>query len=279
MAKILRGKVVADKIIQDCASRVSEALTCDSVVPKLAVVSIGEDKSNDSYLNGIENKASEAGVLFEHHQFSEDVSIDKIKDFIQELNDDEKVNGILLLRPLPKSILHFESELCELIDIDKDVDAARQLSVAGAYLGIKSFCTCTAESCMAILHHYNIEIEGKHAVVIGRSLVVGKPVGNLLLNENATVTLCHSKSQNMEKITRSADIVIVAVGQAKKFGPKYFSEGQVVIDAGINWDEKESKLCGDVDFEAVEPKVGAITPVPGGVGAVTSAIIISHTAQ
>lgn len=276
MTKILDGKLVAEAIIQDCAQRVSEKISRGELSPKLSVVCVGDDDSNNSYLKGIEKKAADAGILFEVHQLSEDASKDDLISEIQNLNADDTVNGILLMRPLPASLRSFESEICEYIATEKDVDAAKKLSVAGAYLGIPAYGACTAESCMEILHYYDIDIEGKHAVVIGRSLVVGKPVGNLLLNENATVTICHSKTKNIEKLSKQADIVIVATRTPKKFGKKYFSEGQVVIDAGINFDESTGKLCGDVDFDAVSDKVAAITPVPGGVGSVTSAILIKH---
>ena len=234
MAKILDGKEVASKIISECASKVSDMLTADGFVPKLDVVCVGEDGSSASYLKGIEKKAGEAGVLFDVHKCESTIDKQDLLDLIEDLNEDDKVQGILLMRPLPGELKQCENEICEAISASKDIDAARQLSVAGPYLGNNAFAPCTAESCMAILHHFGIEVEGKRAVVIGRSLVVGKPVANMLQNENATVTVCHSKTQNMEKITKDADIVIVATGTPKKFGAKYFTKGQVVIDAGIN---------------------------------------------
>ena len=279
MAKILDGKEVANAINQKNADRVSEIISSGSLVPKLAVVCVGDSASNASYLKGIEKRASEAGVLYDLKEFPEDISIEKLCEQIERLNEDEKVNGILLLRPLAGGLKQFEADICEKISPEKDVDAATKLSVAGAYLGSNAYAPCTAESCVAILDHFGIDIEGKHVVVIGRSLVVGKPVANMLLNRNATVTVCHSKTENIASISKKADIVVVATGTANKFGAKYFSKGQVVIDAGINWDPEAKKLCGDVDFEAVEPIVDAITPVPGGVGSVTSAILIQHTTQ
>lgn len=234
MAKILDGKEVATSIITDCANKVSDMLTSGGLAPKLAVVCVGDDGSSASYLKGIEKRAAEAGVLFDIHKCESNIEKQDLLDLIEDLNEDDKVHGILLMRPLPGELKSFEKEICEAISASKDVDAARQLSVAGPYFGNNAFAPCTAESCIAILHHFGIEIEGKRAVVIGRSLVVGKPVANMLQNENATVTVCHSKTQNMEQITKNADIVIVATGTPKKFGAKYFTKGQVVIDAGIN---------------------------------------------
>ena len=234
MAKLLDGKEVAASIIKDCAERVSEIVTESGLAPKLCVICVGDSSSNASYLKGIENRAAEAGVLVGVENLDENISFDELKDLICELNDSDKVDGILLMRPLPGQLKEKEAEVCELIAPDKDVDAARQLSVAGPFLGNNAFAPCTAESCMAILKHYDIDVAGKKVVVIGRSLVVGKPVANMLLNENATVTVCHSKTKNMQTVTKKADIVVVATGTARKFDEKYFSKGQIVIDAGIN---------------------------------------------
>lgn len=234
MVKILDGKEVANAISQKNADRVSEIISTGSLVPKLAVVCVGDSASNASYLKGIEKRASEAGVLYDLREFPEDISVEDLCEQIEELNEDEKVNGILLLRPLAGGLKQFETDICEKISAEKDVDAARKLSVAGAYLGSNAYAPCTAESCVAILDHFGIDIEGKHVVVIGRSLVVGKPVANMLLNRNATVTVCHSKTENIASISKKADIVVVATGTANKFGSKYFSKDQVVVDAGIN---------------------------------------------
>lgn len=234
MAKLLKGKDVSDSIIQQCAAKVSEMITDGKMAPKLAVVCVGESSSNDSYLKGIEKKAGEAGVLFSVKSLEENVSLSDLKELIDDLNNDEKVNGILLMRPLPENLRAFERDVCELISPQKDVDAARSMSVAGTYLGLKSYAPCTAEACIKILKHYKINVEGKRIVVIGRSLVVGKPVANMLINMNATVTICHSKSENIEQITKDADVVIVATGTAKKFDASYFSSHQTIIDAGIN---------------------------------------------
>lgn len=276
MAKILTGKEVSDSIIRDCAESVSEKITRGSLAPKLVIVNIGNDDSNDSYIKGITKKAAEAGVLLEIQNYDLDVSKNHLIEQIHNLNDNDEVNGILLMRPFPENIRNIEHEVCEEISQKKDVDAAKDLSVAGSFLNNKSYGPCTAESCIKILDYYDCQISGKHVVVIGRSMVVGKPLANMLLNRNATVTVCHSKTSNIKKIISSADIVIVATGNAKMFNGSYFKDNQIVIDAGINWDSENNKLCGDVDFDSAVKKVEAITPVPGGVGSVTSAVLISH---
>lgn len=234
MAKLLKGKPVSDFIINQCATKVSDIITKEGNSPELAVVSVGQDASNESYLKGIQKKSSEAGIVFNSYVLDSDSTFEDLADQIVKLNNNDAVSGILLMRPLPDGLKHYEREICELIDSKKDVDAANSLSVAGAFLGTDAYPPCTAEACMKILDYYDCELEGKHAVVIGRSLVVGKPLANLLLNRNATVTVCHSKSENLAKISKSADIVIVATGTPKKFGAKYFSKGQFVVDAGIN---------------------------------------------
>lgn len=234
MTKILKGKPVAESIIAQCAAKVSEKITEGGRAPKLVVISFSDDTSQASYLNGIAKKSAEAGVLFKNIEISNEESIDSIRQLIYDLNDDENVNGILLMRPFPDVFKDFESELCELINADKDVDSVKMTSLISSYVGTRGFNPCTAEAIIKMLDFYNIDIEGKHIVVIGRSLVVGKPLANMMLNRNATVTICHSKSQNINKITKSADIVVVATGRAKKFGAKYFSAKQTVIDAGIN---------------------------------------------
>lgn len=277
MAKLLKGKDVSNNIIQHCAAKVSEIITNGGLAPQLAVVSVDYDSSNDSYLKGIRKKSADAGVLYQHIELEQDINQTDLLTVINDLNNDDKINGILLLRPFPKNSSLDEFEACEAIAPEKDVDAARISSLSSTYLNIGGYIPCTAEACIKILNHYGIEIAGKQAVVIGRSLIVGKPVANILQNLNATVTICHSQTHDIAKISKQADIVVVATGTAKKFSAKYFKKGQVVIDAGINWDETTAKLCGDVDFDSVEPIVDAITPVPGGVGTVTSSVLIEHT--
>lgn len=276
MAKLLKGNEVAAEIIQRCAAHVSERITNGGTAPKLAIIEVGQDASNASYLKGIHKKAAEAGVLCDFVHLDKTSTQKKLLALVSSLNDDNNVDGILLLRPLPKNCDLNERAICETILPDKDVDSANSNSLASTYTGNPGYAPCTAEACMKILHHNNIEVAGKRVVVLGRSLVVGKPVANMLQNENATVTVCHSKTQDIASFTCNADIVIVATGTPKQFDASYFSKEQVVVDAGINWDSMTNKLCGDVDFDSVKDIVSAITPVPGGVGSVTSAVLIEH---
>ena len=197
---------------------------------------------------------------------------------IEELNRDESVHGILMFRPLPKHLDEFAC--CEAIAPEKDVDAATTASLAGVFAGKEiGFAPCTAQACMEILSHYGIDMRGKRAAVIGRSLVIGKPVSMMLMAADATVTTCHTKTANAPSITSEADIVVVAAGRMESIGRDYFSAGQTVIDVGISWNEKKAKLCGDVRFDEVEGVVDAITPVPGGVGSVTTAVLVSHVVE
>lgn len=207
----------------------------------ISVVSVGHDTSNDSYFRGIKN----TGVNVDYIELPEDISSEELQAKLDSLDTD----GTLLFRPLPKGLDPI---------VPRDLDAH----------------PCTAEACIRILDYYNIPIAGKNAVVVGRSRVVGRPIAELLLQRDATVTICHSKTKDIDSVIQGADIVIVATGTPRKF--KKFSPGQVVIDAGINWD---GKLCGDVDFEAAEPVVDSITPVPGGVGSVTTAVLVEHASD
>ena len=194
------------------------------------------------------------------------------------VNRDETVHGILLFRPLPKQLDGERAR--QMLDPKKDVDGCTDASLAGVFANAKvGFPPCTAQAAMEILHHYGVQIKGKKAAVIGRSLVVGRPVAMLLMHENATVVNCHTKTCDVPSITRQADILIAAAGVLKSVTPEFTNPDQVVIDVGINWDEAKGGISGDVDFDAVEPVVRAITPVPGGVGSVTSCVLASHVIE
>ena len=194
-----------------------------------------------------------------------------------ELNCDPDVHGCLLFRPLPSFM--DEARVCELLVPDKDVDGITLASLASVFTdGRTGFPPSTAAACLEMLDHYGIPVAGKHVVVVGRSLVIGKPVSMMLLRRNASVTICHSKTEDLARLCASADIVVCATGRARAFGAEFFSPGQTVLDVGINFDT-QGKLCGDVDFEAVEPVVGAITPVPGGIGSVTTSVTMAHTVE
>ena len=277
MAKILYGKPVCAAIKERCAQIVSERISKGGLAPKMAIVSVGDDSSNASFLRGIKGPTADTGVLIKQIELPEDTTQAELEKTITGLNKDKKIDGILLMRPLPKNSDIDEAKLCNMILPEKDIDAANSVNVTSAYLQNGGFSPCTPEAIMKVLAHYDVELDGKNVCVIGRSLVVGRPVAQLLTNKNATVTICHTHTKNMAEITKAADVVVVAAGAPRAFGSEYFREGQVVIDAGINWDANAGKICGDVNFDEVEPVVDAITPVPGGIGPITSCVLVEHT--
>lgn len=277
MAEILKGAPAAAALDENTIALVEE-LKSKGVHPTLAILRVGEDDGALSYERGALKRCDKVGVAVKQVILPADVSQDELMSNIEMLNKDDSVHGVLMFRPLPKSL--DEAAACAALDPKKDVDGITAGSSARIYSGSgDGFPPCTAQSCMEILKHYGVDPAGKRAVVIGRSLVIGRPVSMLLMAANATVTMCHTKTVNMPEITRTADIVVVAAGKAEAITADYFSEGQTVIDVGINWSEKKNKLVGDVDFENVEPVVSAITPVPAGVGSVTTAVLVSHVAE
>ena len=274
MAKLLKGsEVVAG--VSARSREAANALRARGIVPTLALVKVGDRSADAAYERGARKRAAEAGVEVISREFPEDVAREDVLSAILELDADSSVHGILLFRPLPKQL--DEAVLCAAIAPGKDVDAATEASLSGVYTGSGAgFAPCTAQAVVEMLLHYGVPLQGAHVCVIGRSQVVGKPCASLLLDKNATVTVCHSRTRNLADITGRADVVVVATGRARAFGVECFASGQTVIDVGINWDEASGRVVGDVDFDAVEPVVEAISPVPGGVGAVTSAVLISH---
>ena len=276
MEHILKGAPVA-AAIKARTKEQADALAARGVTPTLAVLEIGERADNAAYLRGIRKNAGSCGIEVRHVTLPEDVSQAEAEEALKALNEDASVHGILLLRPLPKQI--DEAALCGMIAPEKDADCATDLSLAGVFAGKKlGFAPCTAQAVMEILKFYGAELAGARCAVVGRSLVVGRPLAMLLLHENATVTLCHSKTKDLPALARGADIVVAALGKAKALNGEYFGENQILIDVGIHRLE-DGTLCGDIDFAAAEPKAAAITPVPGGVGAVTTAVLLSHVAQ
>ena len=277
MAEILKGKPVADHLDEISLAK-SEALREKGIIPLLAVLRVGARDDDISYERGASKKCRKTGVEVRSVVLPEDVEQEEFYRTLDELNNDPKVHGILMFRPLPK---HLDNEKARLsINPEKDVDGCGNRSLTGVFINKKmGFAPCTAEAAMQILDYYGIELSGKKVVVIGRSLVVGKPLAMLLLNRNATVTVCHSRSINIPAITRDADIIISCTGQMESVNAEYVREGQTVIDVGITYNEKKQKLCGDVLFEEVEPIVAAITPVPGGVGSVTTSVLVSHVVE
>ncbi len=272
-SKILSGKDVAQSITEELIAR-RKKLEENGKKPTLAIVRVGENPSDLAYERGALARAEKIGITVEKHLLDEAVKTEDVLREIESLNKDKNIDGVLLFRPLPKHI--DDDKVRNAIAKEKDVDGIGDLAMAGVYSGKKiGFPPCTAEACIEILKHYNIELEGAKATVIGRSLVIGKPIAMMLIKENATVTVCHTKTKNLEGVTKNADIIIAAAGQAKTVIANFIKDGQTIIDVGINFDET-GKMIGDVDFDAAIKKDIAITPVPGGVGAVTSSILMKH---
>ena len=273
-AKILSGKEVAASIKEECKAA-AEELRAKGIVPKLGILRVGAKDNDLAYERGATKTMNSCSVDAQVFELPEDVTQEDFDKKLQEINDDPSVNGILMFLPLPKHL--DEKKARNMLKPEKDIDGATTGSQAGVYAGKDlGFPPCTAQASMEILKYYNIDLKGKKAAVIGRSLVIGRPVAMMLMNANATVTICHTKTVDVPSITREADVVIAASGQMESVGPEYLSEGQTVIDVGISWNDAKGKLCGDVDFDKAEPIVGAITPVPGGVGSVTSAVLCKH---
>ncbi len=273
MAEILSGAAVAQKLDDELKGKI-EKLKNNGTEPTLCVVRLGQKPEDLSYERGLLKKAEKLGIEVNKKLYDENITQEELASELRKIDADNNNHGILIFRPLPSHI--DEKKVLELISPQKDADGVTDASMLGIYAdtGVGN-PPCTAEACMEILKHYDIRLQGKKTVVLGRSLVVGKPLALMLLKENATVTICHRKSENLSKICKEADILIAAVGKAKLLDKEYVSEGQIVIDVGINMGE-DGKLCGDVNFEEVESVVSKISPVPGGVGTVTATVLMSH---
>lgn len=277
MSELLKGAPAALALVEETAKKV-ESLKAAGISPCLAMLRVGEDEGSLSYERGAIKRCRETGIAVRSVTLPADTAQDELMDAIRSLNNDAGVHGILMFRPLPEHL--DEKAACSAITPAKDVDGISEGSMTKIYSGAGAgFTPCVAAAVMELLRYYNIAVGGKRAVVIGRSLAVGRPAAMLLMHEDATVTLCHSKTHDLAHISRAADIVVTAVGKGEIFGHEFFREGQTVIDVGITWSESKQKLVGDVDFEKVEPIVSAISPVPGGVGSVTSALLAYHVAQ
>ena len=277
MAENLKGAPVAAAITEDLVLR-TEKLKEKGIVPCLAILRVGERESDLSYERGALKRCEKTGIAVKQFILPEDTAQEELMAAISEMNRDRAIHGCLMLRPLPKTL--DEKAACAALDPKKDVDGITAGSMAMIYSGNGvGFAPCTAQSCMEMLHYYGVDVSGRRAAVIGRSLVIGRPAAMLLMQENATVTVCHTGTRNMPEIVREAEIVIVAAGKAEAIGAEYFREGQTVLDVGINWSEEKQKLVGDVDFAAAEPVVRAISPVPGGVGSVTTAVLCKHVIE
>lgn len=276
MAKPLLGKEVTDAL-NETITKDAASLTAKGIKPALGIIRVGEREDDLSYERGAMKRCEALGLAVRRYLLPEDVTQKVLINTIREANQDPLIHGILLFRPLPE---HLDEEAaCQALRPEKDVDGITNGSMAGVFTGGNlGFPPCTAQACMEILKHYGIDCQGKKAVVIGRSLVVGKPAALMLLQRNATVTICHTKTQDMPAVCREAEILLVAAGKAGMVDAPYFAPGQIVIDVGIHVNE-EGRLCGDVRFEDADPVVEALTPVPGGVGTVTTSVLAGHVVE
>lgn len=271
--ELLLGKPVADALQIELEHKV-QTLKSKNINPKLAIIRVGERPDDIAYETGATKKMEAIGIDIDHTLLAEDCTQGMLEDIITNKNQDESVHGILLFRPLPKHL--DESKLINMVLPSKDVDCMNLATLAGIFEAkSQAKKPCTPQAVIEILKHYNIALEGKNVVILGRSTVIGKPVALLMLNENATVTICHSKTKDIKQVAKNADILISAMGRAKMIDQSYVKQGAVVIDVGINIDEN-GKLCGDIDFESVKEVAGSITPVPRGVGSVTTTMLAKN---
>lgn len=278
MAERLTGKEVAQAIKEDLKKEIA-GLKEKNIIPKLGIVRVGARPDDLFYEGGAKKTAESVGLEYEVFEYPEDISQEDFEEAVKKVNDRKDINGILMFSPLPKHL--DEAKIRELISPLKDVDCLTVGSAAKVFVGDETgFPPCTPKAVMEMLSYYKIPLEGKRAVVLGRSLVVGKPAAMLLLGENATVTICHSRTENLAGVCSEADILVAAVGRAKMVKKDFVKPGMVVIDVGINEDpDNPGKMCGDVDYDEVEPIVDKITPVPAGVGSVTTSVLSMHTVK
>ena len=285
MAKRLLGKEVNEALVASLQARTA-ALREKGVVPTLGIIRLGENPSDLSYEKGATKRAEEVGVAVKNYILPETATKEEVLAVIDQVNADDSVHGVLMFRPLPKHLKADQDEICNRLAPKKDVDSMTHMSNAGVFEGQNlGFAPCTPAACMEILDYYGIDCKGKNAVVIGRSLVVGKPAAMMLMAKNATVTICHTKTVNTAEICRNADIIVSAAGVLNSLTKDYVRPGQVVIDVSMNWNPEKitakgkGGMSGDCVFEEVEPIVDAITPVPGGVGAVTTSVLMKHVVE
>lgn len=270
----LKGSVVSATIKEQVQDMLG---TLEGCVPRLAIIRVGENPDDMSYERGATKKMESFGLQVQSYVFPGDMSDDAFKREFQAINQDESIDGILLLRPLPKQIC--EADIEKMIDPSKDLDGISPVNIAKVFAGDTSgFAPCTAEAVIEVLKAYDIPITGKKVTIVGRSMVVGKPLSMLMLKENATVTICHTRTVDLPKTCRDAEILVAAAGRARMLNADYVGQDAVVIDVGINVDENGT-LCGDVDFDSLEGVASMATPVPGGVGAVTTAVLAKHLVQ
>lgn len=275
MAQLIDGKLISAQIKDELKAEVAQ-MKEKGITPCLAVIQVGNDPASSVYVNNKKKACAYIGIESLSYELEETVSQDALLKLISELNNNEKVNGILVQLPLPRHI--DENAVIEAITPSKDVDGFHPETVGNMCIGTRGFLPCTPAGVIQLLKRSNIEIEGKECVIIGRSNIVGKPMAMLLLRENGTVTITHSRTKDLKEVTKRADILVVAIGKPKFVTKDFVKEGAVVIDVGIHRNE-DNKLCGDVDFDDVVEKVSAITPVPGGVGPMTIAMLMNNCVE
>ncbi len=285
MAKRLLGKEVNEALVASLQTRAA-ALKEKGVTPTLAILRLGETPSDLSYEKGATKRAEEIGVAIKNFTLPEASTKEEVLAVIDQINADDAIHGCLMFRPLPKHLKADQDEICNRLAPKKDVDSMTHMSNAGVFEGQDlGYAPCTPAACMEILDHYGIDCKGKKAVVIGRSLVVGKPAAMMLMQKNATITICHTRTVDPAAVCREADIIISAAGVLNSLTKDFVRPGQIVIDVSMNWNPEKitSKgkggMCGDAIFDEVEPIVEAITPVPGGVGAVTTSVLMKHVVE
>ncbi|EAD5221496.1 bifunctional methylenetetrahydrofolate dehydrogenase/methenyltetrahydrofolate cyclohydrolase FolD [Listeria monocytogenes] len=273
MGEIIDGKKLAKEIQEKVTREVAE-LVKEGKKPGLAVVLVGDNQASRTYVRNKQKRTKEAGMKSVLIELPENVTEEKLLSVVEELNEDKTIHGILVQLPLPEHIS--EEKVIDTISYDKDVDGFHPVNVGNLFIGKDSFVPCTPAGIIELIKSTGTQIEGKRAVVIGRSNIVGKPVAQLLLNENATVTIAHSRTKDLPQVAKEADILVVATGLAKFVKKDYIKPGAIVIDVGMDRDEN-NKLCGDVDFDDVVEEAGFITPVPGGVGPMTITMLLANT--
>lgn len=277
MAEIWKGAPVAAALSETVAAEAAE-LTAKGVLPTLAIFRVGERDDDLAYERGAMKRCEKVGVRVKNVVLPADVDSDTFFRTLEALNTDPEVHGILMFRPLPKQLDGEKAR--RMLAPEKDVDGCTDGSLAGVFTNTAlGFPPCTAQAAMELLRYYGVDPKGKRVAVIGRSLVIGRPVAMMLMHANATVTVCHTRTVDVPAVTREADIVVAASGQMESVGENYLRPGQIVIDVGIGWNEAKQKLCGDVRAEEAEPIAAALTPVPGGVGSVTSAVLCKHVVE
>ena len=285
MAKRLLGKEVNEALVASLQTRTA-ALRDKGITPTLGIIRLGENPSDLSYEKGATKRAEEVGVAVKNYILPENATKEEVLAVIDEVNADASVHGVLMFRPLPKHLKADQDEICNRLAPCKDVDSMTHMSNAGVFEGQDlGYAPCTPAACMEILDYYGIDCKGKNAVVIGRSLVVGKPAAMMLMAKNATVTVCHTRTVNTAEICKGADIIVTAAGVLNSLTKDFVREGQIVIDVSMNWNPEKittkgkGGMSGDCVFDEVEPIVEAITPVPGGVGAVTTTVLMKHVVE